>query len=325
MNYLPTLSSRFLTGIIATFAIASSCFIFSGCNAFPIGGKPKEDPSIPVKVDPVLFRTEIFGEESSQPINNGYFIYKGRYIPPPYVIRRAGLSLHINDIMVIAPMKWKSINEKVPEKLPEIPDIGMWSDGDMTTEFINDTFSYYEFIYKGPTPPQDRTILAAIADHVRKLPNVWNTEVDEERQLIKITLCNFTKFNVSSSSVFGLQNAGITEESLRNMYHRAFEKHIDFFKDNKIVYKGLKISEIEWRENIDTWYEASKILNSDSWKSSKRKSLEKIDFGSEKIINDLLASYKYSKELEKRLYEEYVKTLDNVSKKERTTPYDKFK
>jgi len=309
--------------ISAVLAIASTCVITSGCGVFPLGRKV--DYSIPEKIDPVLFRTEIFGEESSKPINTGYFIYKGRYVPPPYVVRRTGLSLHINDIMVIGPMKWKSINEKNLDSPPEIPNISMWCESDALTEFIDGTFSYYESLYKGPNPPQDKTMLKAVSEHLNKLPNVWDTEVDEERQLIRIHLCNFTSFNVSSSSVFGLASTGISEEAIRDMYQRAYEKHVSYFKDNKIVYRGLKISEIEWLEDVTTFYDAVKILNSNSWSFTKRSNLAKINFASEKIVRDLVSCYKPSKELEKRLYDEYVKALDEQGRRKKTTPFDKFK
>jgi hypothetical protein len=317
---------HFLKIALKTFAgsaIATSSLFFSGCGIFPLG-RPTQVSAEPVKIDPVLFRTEIFGEETSKPLENGYFIYKGRYIPPPYVIKRIGLSLHINDFLILTPLKWKSINDKVPDTLPECPDVGMMSPPDAIKEYISDTFAYYESLYKGPNPPKDKTFLQSITVHLKKLPNVWDAEVDEEHQLIRITTCNLAKFNVSSSTVFGLANAGISEDALKDMYHRAFEKHISYFKENKIVYKGLTISEIEWREDVYTFYEAVKILNSNSWKYTKRKELEKLGFASDKIITELLSVYKPSEELEKRLYEEYVRLLDNIESRKKLTPYDKF-
>ncbi len=302
----------------------SLCIFLAGCSGFPVG--KKEDPSIPVKIDPVLFNTELFGEEASKTLNVGYFIYKGRYIPPPYIVKRNGLSLFINDIMVVAPIKWRNPRSKNLEIPPVPPDISMWSGSSSITEFIDETFRYYEPLYKGPNPPQDKTMLKAIADHLKKSPNVWGTEADEELQLIRITLCNFTNFNVSSSSVFGQGSVDvdITEDSLRDMYHRAFDAHVQYFKANKIVYKGLKIGEIEWRENPKDFYEAVRILNSDSWAFTKRNKLNAMKFGSEKIVADLVPCFRYSKELEKRLYDEYIKVLDEINKTDTVTPYDKF-
>ncbi|MCX6984012.1 MAG: hypothetical protein NT118_04565, partial [Lentisphaerae bacterium] len=113
-------------------------------------------------------------------------------------------------------------------------------------------------------------------------------------------------------------------EALREMYSRAFDRHVDFFKNNKIVYRGFKIAEIEWIEDTRTFYEAVKILNNTkSWSSSKSKALAKLDFGSEKINNELISTFKPSKELEKRLYDDYVKTVN--SKQEKLSPDDKFK
>ncbi|HCE45539.1 MAG TPA: hypothetical protein DET40_18520 [Lentisphaeria bacterium] len=304
-------------------AVASLCVLVAGCSGFPLG--KKEDPSIVEKVDPVLFNKEIFGEEVSKPITSGYLIFKGRYIPPPYVIKRSGLSLFINDLMVVGPMKWRNPNAEKPRNPPEPLKISMWCGSAIITEYINATFTYYEALYKEPNPPQDKTMLAAIAAHIKKLPNVWDAEVDEERQLIRITLCNFSNFNVSSSSVFGENSMEISEESLRDMYHRGFEKHVSYFKENKIVYRGITISEIEWRENTKTFYDAVKILNSSSWNSTKKNRLAEIDFGSSKIISDIASCFKPSKELEKRLYEEYIRGLDSLNKQDTITPYDKFK
>ncbi len=303
---------------------ALALIVQTGCSSiFPLGRKV--DQSKQEKIDPALFNKEIFGEEVSKPINAGYLIYKGRYIPPPYVIKRDGLSLFINNVMVIGPEKWKNRTKKDFDAPPTPPDISMWCKSAIITEYIDETFKYYEALYKKPNPPQDKTLLKAIADHIKKAPNVKDAVPDEERQIIKISLYDLSNFNVSSSSVFGENAMQITEDSLRESYHRAFEKHVADFKSNKIVYRGIAISEIEWRETTKNFYDAVKILNSDSWQMTKRSKLGDLDFGSEKIIKDLVPVYQYSRELEKRLYDEYVKELDGLNKSEVVTPFDKFR
>ena len=309
--------------VFTKFAAVCIAISLSGCTSWQSTGKVK-DPSASETVDPKLFQAERFGEEKSIPIDAGYFIYKGKYIPPPYIVRKIGLSIHVNDFLVLGPMKWMAPDATAPGNPPGIPDVGMWSGSAAINSFIDDTFIYYESVYKGPNPPNDKTLIQTVAERISKLPNVWSAKPDEEKNLIRITMCNFTKFNVSTSALYDKMNVNISEEALREMYGRAFDRHVDFFKSNKIVYRGFKIPEIEWSEDTKTFYEAVKILNNTkSWTSSKRKSLEKLDFGSEKINNELLATFKPSKELEKRLYDDYVKGVN--LKQEKASPDDKFK
>ncbi len=307
----------------AKYASVSMVIIFSSCTSWQ-GMDKKKDPSAPETVDQKLFQAERFGEEKSISIDAGYFIYKGRYIPPPYIVKRIGLSVHVNDIMVLSPMKWIAPDAKAPENPPEIPNISMWSGSAAINSFIDDTFIYYECIYKGANPPKGKTLIQAVAERISKLPNVWSAKADEEKNLIRITMCNFIKFNVSTSALYDKMNVEISEQALREMYIRAFDRHVDFFKNNKIVYRGFKITEIEWTESTKTFYEAVKILNNTgTGASAKRKSLEKINFGSEKINNELISTFKPSKELEKRLYEDYIKAVN--LKEEIIPPADKFK
>lgn len=309
--------------VFAKYAAVCIAIVISGCASWQETGKSK-DPSAPQTVDPKLLQTERFGEEASIPIDAGYFIYKGKYIPPPYTIRRIGLSIHVNEYMVLGPMRWIAPDAKAPENPPEIPNISMWSGSAAINTFIDDTFIYYQELYRGANPPKGKTLIQSVAERLSKLPNVWSAEPDEERNLIRITMCNFIKFNVSASALYDKMNVDISEEALRGMYKRAFDKHVEFFKNNKIVYRGFKIAEIEWVENTKTFMEAVKILNNTkSWDSSKRKALEKLDFGSERINNELIATFKPSKELEKRLYEDYAKNVNRNQEKLLNT--DKFK
>ncbi|MFA6569176.1 MAG: hypothetical protein WCS96_13270 [Victivallales bacterium] len=307
----------------AKFAAVCIAILLSGCASWQ-GADKGEDSSAPGTVDSKLFQAERFGEEESISINAGYFICKGKYIPPPYIVKRIGLSVHVNDIMVLEPMKWIAPDTKPPENPPEIPNISMWSGSAAINSFIDDTFIYYESVYKGPNPPKDKTLIQAVAERISKLPNVWSATPDEEKNLIRITMCNFIKFNVSTGALYDKTNVNISEQALREMYGRAFDRHVEFFKNNKIVYKGFKVTEIEWIEGTKTFYEAVKILNNTkSGTSAKKKALEKLDFGSEKINNELIASFKPSKELEKRLYYDYVKAAN--LRKENPSPSDKFK
>lgn len=306
------------TGAAAKFAVVSIAVLFSGCTSLQNTKTPASG-----KIDPKLFQVERFGEEQSIPINAGYFIYKGQYIPPPYIVKRNGLSVYVNDIMVLKPMKWKAPDADVPENPPEIPDISMWSGSGEINSFIDDTFTYYQGLYRGKNPPKDKTINQAAAERISKLPNVWSAEPDEERNLIKITMCNFIEFNVSTNALYDKMNVNISADALLEMYRRAYERHVEFFKNNKIVYKGFKIPEIEWGEDPKIFYEAVKILNNtQEWNSTRRKALAKLDFGSEKINNELLSTFKPSKELEKRLYGDYVKAID--FKITRPSSIDKF-
>ncbi len=308
---------------LAKFAAVCVAVSFSGCTSFQDSGKVK-DPSAPEIVDPKLFQAERFGETKSISIDTGYFLYKGKYIPPPYVIKRIGLSVHVNEYMVLGPMKWLAPDAKAPANPPEIPNLSMWSGSAAINSFIDDTFIYYECLYKGENPPKDKTLIQAVAEHISKLPNVRTATPDEEKNLIRIKMVNFKTYNVNTSALYDMMNVSISEEALRDMYSRAFERHVDFFKNNKIVYRGFKIAEIEWVESIKTFYDAIKILNNTkSSTSAKKKALDKLDFGSEKINNELIATFKPSKELEKRLYDDYAKAV--TLNQENILPADKFK
>jgi len=89
-------------------------------------------------------------------------------------------------------------------------------------------------------------------------------------------MCNFSKFNVSANALYDKMNVNISEEALREMYNRAFDRYVEFFKTNKIVYRGFKIPEVEWVEKTKTFYEAVKKLNDERLgNSSKGKPLKK--------------------------------------------------
>jgi len=200
----------------------------------------------------------------------------------------------------------------------------MWSGSAAINKFIDDTFIYYQAVYKGDNPPKEKTLIQAVSEHISKLPNVRSATPDEEKNLIRIKMVNFKTYNVNASALYDKTSVDISEEALREMYNRAFERYVDFFKNNKIVYRGFKIPEIEWTESTKTFYEAVKILNNAKTSTStKRKALDKLEFGSEKINNELLSTFKPSKELEKRLYDDYVKAV-NLNQ-ENILPADKFK
>lgn len=312
---------KFAGGAFAKSAAVIISVLLSGCTSWQDTGK---DLSASQEIDPKLFQAERFGEEKSILIDAGYFLYKGKYIPPPYLVKRIGLSIHVNDIMVLAPMKWLAPDAKIPENPPDLPNISMWSGSAAINKSIDDTFIYYYSIYKGQNPPKDKTLLQAVSERISKLPNVWSATPDEGLNLIRISMCNFSKFNVSASALYDKINVDISEEALREMYGRAFDRYVEFFKNNKIVYRGFKVSEIEWVEKTKTFYEAVKILNNKKLgTSAKRRALEKMDFGSEKINNELIATFKPSKELEKRLYDDYAKNA--TLKQEQLAPADKFK
>ncbi|MCX6985653.1 MAG: hypothetical protein NT118_13030, partial [Lentisphaerae bacterium] len=217
----------------AKFATVCIAVLLSGCTSWQQGADKGKDPSAPETVDPKLFQAERFGEEKSIPINAGYFIYKGKYIPPPYTVRKTGLSIHVNEFMVLGPMKWMAPDAKAPENPPEIPDVSMWSGSAAINSFIDDTFIYYQYVYKGANPPKDKSLIQSVSERISKLPNVWSAKPDEEKNLIRITMCNFAKFNVSTSALYDKMNVNISEEALREMYSRAFDRHVDFFKANK--------------------------------------------------------------------------------------------
>ncbi len=314
---------KFSNAALAKSAAVCIGISLCGCTTWQLTEKAK-DPSAPETVDQKLFQAERFGEEKSIPIDAGYFIYKGKYFPPPYIVKKLGLSIHVNDIMVLAPMKWTAPDAKVPENPPDIPNVSIWSGSAAINSFIDDTFIYYQAVYKGANPPKDKTLIQAVSERISKLPNVWSANPDEGKNIIRITMCNFRKFNVSTSALYDKTNVDISEDALREMYSRAFDRYVEFFKNNKIVYRGLKVTEIEWIERTKTFYEAVKVLNdTKTGTSSKRKALEKLDFGSEKINNELITTFKPSKELEKRLYDDYVKNVN--LKQETATPDDKFK
>ena len=53
---------------------------------------------------------EKYGQSLDEPINTGFFFYDNQYIEAPYVVKRTGLEIYINDCKVdfiIEPYDWR--------------------------------------------------------------------------------------------------------------------------------------------------------------------------------------------------------------------------
>ena len=91
------------------------------------------------------YHIDVFGQDESEPINTGFFFHDGKYVEPPYIVKRLGISVFVNDVMVHIPVSYPlSSIRPISGKLPGMPkNITKESVPDDIVKFITEAFDYY--------------------------------------------------------------------------------------------------------------------------------------------------------------------------------------
>lgn len=61
------------------------------------------------------------GVEIGEPITNGFIFIDGRYIPPPYVVKREGNGVFINERLIRGRIPWPIVPRTAPRSITDLP------------------------------------------------------------------------------------------------------------------------------------------------------------------------------------------------------------
>ena len=133
-----------------------------------------------VAVDPAA--VELLGEKTEPEIRTGCVVYGGEYLKPPYVVKRMGNEVFINDRSIRWFVPWpipKPVVRGVTKAMPSIPD-GICEN---TSEWNKDVRKFKlelldHLIYLGITNRVERFVL-----EISKLPNVSSAQVLSDREV----------------------------------------------------------------------------------------------------------------------------------------------
>jgi hypothetical protein len=258
------------------------------------------------------FAVDIFGQEQSEPINTGFFFHDGKYVPPPYVVKRLGLSVFINDIMVHVPVPYP-LHRVIPDKLPEIPkNITKESKADDIVRFMTETFDYYFPKYFSDNEPIGQEKLDLFIAQIHKLPCVKKIISGNDKMGLAVHLHNGEKFAYDWER-FPDRSAGVGDpiESVKKLYQDSYNQKIKSLTNENLLGATRRYIPVDIR-NPEEIYSLLKILNSDEGDSRKAKQLQAFNFSNEdKVISLLIQNYQYSEDLTKRveaLYEAWKKS-----------------
>ena len=131
-------------------------------------------------VDPAA--VEFLGEMAEPEIRTGCVVYGGEYLKPPYVVKRVGNEVFINDRSIRWFVPWpipKPVVRGVTKAMPSIPD-GI---GENTSEWDKEVRKFKlelldHLIYLGITNRVERFVL-----EISKLPNVSSAQVLSDREV----------------------------------------------------------------------------------------------------------------------------------------------
>jgi len=265
------------------------------------------------------FAIDVFGQEQSEPINTGFFFHDGKYMEPPYVVKRRGLSVFINDVMVHVPVPYPDPfeNPNIPLNLPDIPNnITKDSKPDDISDFIRKTYLYMRSKYGGKEINHEE-LMKNVASRISKLPCMKSANAVKDE--VNIMLYNGKKYSFRWGFPDGGKRAGKPrEEILREVYGNSFNQKVKSLKDSDLLI-GIRAFIPAGIDNPEKIYNFVKFLNSDVSESVKNDKLKAFNFSNEDEVAPLLAKhYQYSEELTKRvdaLYEEWKKAHPPEEKK----------
>ena len=131
-------------------------------------------------VDPAA--VEFLGERAEPEIRTGCVVYGGEYLKPPYVVKRVGNEVFINDRSIRWFVPWpipKPVVRGVTKVMPAIPD----AIDENTSEWDKDVRKFKlelldHLIYLGITNRVERFV-----SEISKLPNVSSAQVLSDREV----------------------------------------------------------------------------------------------------------------------------------------------
>jgi len=97
---------------LGSITVVAGCSWLAGDEG-PISARtlrPDYDPAVH-SADPI----KEFGVARSDPIHNGFFFHKHRYVEGPYVVERRGLAIYVNGILMGDFAEWPPFDETVSE------------------------------------------------------------------------------------------------------------------------------------------------------------------------------------------------------------------
>ena len=260
------------------------------------------------------YQVKLFGTKKSEPIKTGFFFYDGKYIPPPYVVKREGLAIKINHMVTCGPLPYFSENKIViPKKMPEVPNT-VKKDTDIDSEIVRE-FMYKVGLFVDSKYGEEklRTRLKIIAQNYKKLPCVKNAYLISDRE-IQIEMNDGSSLVEISGFPGGgkrpLKGVDPKKQTLQ-LLDREYNEQLSVLKGNGLIV-GMR-SFIPVREENPCpgdLYEFVRILNSKKPFEEKVLSL-KNGFAwrhthDEEVLK-IFSNYKYSKELTQRVETLYKK------------------
>lgn len=273
------------------------------------------------------FAVDVFGQEESEPIYTGFFFHNGKYIPPPYIVERRGLSVFINDILVHIPIPYKYEKREIPSELPEIPKtITKNSEADDVTKFLSKTALYIQHNYEKKFKATGKSLNEITAEYFKKHPCVKDSYPNKDGS-IEIELHNGENF-AFVRSLPGRKRGRLWSspqlsdemrlKRLKKGYVYSYWEKVDMLKRNSLLIGLRTFLPVRGESLPDEIYEFVSILNSNLSKKKKIRKLDKFNFSNEDVLNPLLVkNYQYSKELTERveaLYKEWKNSHSQTEK-----------
>ncbi len=187
-----------------------------------------------------------FGSSRSEPINSGFFFHEGKYIDTPYIIERRGLSIYLNDILLI-PGSTLPLYDTTVENDPGNPPSGS-SPFNKTPEGVDSRDTYWPKKWRYLKSHFDlNTAKDMMLETYKKSEDVSDVQWKDwsKKEVLIITNKNGTqeKRIDYTLSIGESSNKKITKENLIQMMENEREFQERRFKNNAILFKkgGMEI------------------------------------------------------------------------------------
>ena len=281
------------------------------------------------------FHVKEFGEEKSQSISSGFLFFGGKYIEPPYVVTRHGLSVYVNGYMVFIPPPpyYPYPFPPPPKRLPAVPKgITKDSDADSVDRYVMGTVKFYFPEGKDRVADADKKA-KQILQRIKLLPCVKEAVLEENNEGIFITLYNgdeitpiFTPSTFYSRVMQAWKQIPPAERKKNDLqrYHDVYAECVDILKKNGVLIGIRHFLPVKSKGILPIkLYEFVAILNSEQ-SPRKKEILLKQSFiweqsANEDIVKAFLKNYEKSEGLMRR-----VETLYKKWKKEHPEEFKRY-